>query len=129
MDKPGRGDVVGFISEMLKTAAAGDYDKLKSFYVDDAKLWLNTTRTWRTLQEHFQLSSGMRSKLTDARYDDARITPFDDGCVAQFQFRAKRSDGTKIDLPVCIVIRMHNGKIVQREEYFDSAGLAAAPAN
>jgi ketosteroid isomerase-like protein len=116
-------NVVEFISDMLKTAAAGDYDKLTNFYTDDARLWLNTTRTWRTVQEHFRLSSGMRSKLTDARYDDPRITPFDDGCVAQFQFRAMRPDGSAIDLPVCIVIRMRNGKICQREEYFDSTGL------
>lgn len=112
-----------FATAMLTAAEAGDFERLRDFYTPDAKLWFNTTDAWKTLEEHFGSAGGMRSKLKNMRYAQARIIPFENGYIQQFRAQATTEDGATLDMPVCIVIRMRDGKIHEREEYYDSAAL------
>jgi ketosteroid isomerase-like protein len=108
---------------VLKTAEAGDYPTLRDFYAPDAKLWMNTTQQWKTLDQHLSSAAGQRSKWKKMRYAESRVTPFDDGYVQQFRAQAVAHNGKRLDLPVCMVIRLQGQKIVQREEYLDGAAL------
>lgn len=116
-------EIIDFAQSMLEAAEVGDYEKLRDFYTPDAKLWFNSSDVWKTLDEHFASVGGFRDKLQNMRYAEARITPFGDGYVQQFRARANTADGTPLDMPVCIVARLRDGKILTREEYYDSAAL------
>lgn len=119
-------EIIGFAEAMLNAAQAGDHTQIRKYYAPDARLWLNTTQQWKSLDEHFSSISGFRSQIRNMKYNEARITPFEDGYVQQFRAQADTPTGDKIDIQACLIIRLQNGKIIQREEYFDSAAMTAA---
>ncbi len=111
--------------KMMRAAEAGDMDLVRQCYTDDATLWTNTTRKTLTIDEHITMIRGMRGRATNIQYLNIRITPFADGFVMQHLVLGDLPDGKKLDIEVCFILKVRDGKIAQREEYIDS--LAQAP--
>ena len=116
-------EIVKFASELAKFAEAGDFDNLCKYYSPEARLWVNTSQTWSSLDEHLASAMEVRKQLRGLRYLDMRIQPFENGYVQQCRTLADLADGRRFDLPVCIIFRLRDGKIIEREEYVDSAGV------
>jgi ketosteroid isomerase-like protein len=118
-------EILALARTAIEAGQASDYETLRSLYAPDAKLWANTSQEWKTLDQHFGTAGSQRSTLQNIRYAEPRISIFEDGYVQQFRFQATTPDGGQVDIAACQVVRIRDGKIVQREEYMDSAPLKA----
>lgn len=58
------------------------------------------------------------------RYEDAVRSATAAGFVEEHLLRGTLPDGTTINLALCVVADMHDGKITELREYFDSASAA-----
>ncbi len=59
------------------------------------------------------------------RYEDAVRSETSSGFVEEHRVRGTLPDGTELDLAVCVVADVRNGKVSHLREYVD--GVAAAP--
>jgi len=57
-------------------------------------------------------------------YGDIRRSETADGFVQQHVLRLTRQDGTRVELPGCIIATCADGKITRIDEYLDSAQVA-----
>lgn len=114
--------------KLMRAAQAGDIGTLRECYTPDAKLWLNSRDAALSLDEHIKTVDAIRGRIHDLHYENIRVMPFDGGGGYVQQHRAvfTLSEGRKMEVAGCFICRVRGGKIERRDEYIDSAGLAAA---
>jgi ketosteroid isomerase-like protein len=109
---------------MMQAAGERDLEALRSCYTDDATLWFNFSGETVSAVTHLNTVGALQAKISNLRYEDIRVIPFDGGYVQQHSVRGDLSDGTKLDIAACFIVHMRDGLIVHREEYIDSAATA-----
>ena len=67
-------------------------------------------------------------KLPDRHYRVIRREALKDGFLQQHVLEATLPDGTKWNLPACLVVKTRDGLIVRLDEYLDSAATAPLAA-
>jgi ketosteroid isomerase-like protein len=102
----------------------GDYAAIESLWADDVKVWHtgdgcdnDRARALKVIRWFIRNTTKRSYEILDRRF-------FDGGFVQQHVLRAHRSDGTSIEMRVCIVIRVDDGLITRIDEYFDPADMA-----
>jgi limonene-1,2-epoxide hydrolase len=75
---------------------------------------------------HFAVA--VQNAAPDFRYEEVIRSATDTGFVEEHRVRGTFNDGSEIDLTVCIVGEVEDGKITLLREYFDPAGAAALAA-
>ncbi len=110
--------------KMMHAAEAGDLELVRECYTDDATLWTNSTGKTLSIDDHIKMVKGMRGKVTNLRYPDIKVIPFAGGYVQQHRVLGDLPDGKKLDIPVCFVAQVRDGKIAHRDEYLDSGAQA-----
>jgi hypothetical protein len=66
----------------------------------------------------------MLGRVSQIRYLDIRVNPFDGGFVQQHRVLGDLPNGATLDIAACFVVKVKDGKIAHREEYIDSAAQA-----
>ena len=75
---------------------------------------------------HFALA--VKKAAPDFRYEDAVRSATATGFVEEHRVRATFGGGAQLDLMVCVVADIDDGKITALREYFDTAAAAALGA-
>lgn len=73
-------------------------------------------------------ASAVKNAAPDFRYEEAVRSATETGFVEEHRVRGTFTNGGEIDLTVCIVGEVEDGKITVLREYFDPAGAAAIAA-
>lgn len=110
------------IAERLFAAIeAGDLDAVRDLYAPDAVIWHNTDEAEQTVEQNLRVLGWVVDHLADRRYEEVRRSPTPTGFVQQHVLRCTRGDGTRVEVPACLVVTCAGGRIVRLEEYLDSA--------
>jgi len=103
---------------------AGDLDAVRSLYAPDAVIWHNTDGSEQTPDENLRVLRWVVEHLADRRYEEVRRSPTPTGFVQQHVLRCTREDGTRVEIPACIVVTCAEGRITRLAEYLDSGHVA-----
>ncbi len=103
---------------------AGDVDTVRASYTDDCPIWHNTDSIEQTPDDNANTLRGMTQRISERNYSDRRLETFPGGFVQQHVLKGVRKDGSRVEMPVCIVCRVRDGKISRLDEYFDSVHVA-----
>ena len=69
-------------------------------------------------------SGAVKGKVPDFRYEDIVCAATDTGFVEEHTVRGTLPDGEQLDLRLCVIGEIEDGKITELREYLDSAGAA-----
>ena len=103
---------------------AGDLDTVRALYAPDAVIWHNTDGTEQTVEQNLRVLRWVVDHLADRRYKEVRRSTTPTGFVQQHVLRCTRRDGTRVEVPACLVVTCAAGRITRLEEYLDSAHVA-----
>ncbi|MCW2561171.1 MAG: ketosteroid isomerase [Mycobacterium sp.] len=103
----------------------GEYETVDGMWADDVTVWHtgdsqdnDRVRALKVIRWFLDNTGRRTYEILDRQY-------FDGGFVQQHVLRACRSDGTSIQMRVCIVIKVDGeGRITRVDEYFDPADMA-----
>jgi ketosteroid isomerase-like protein len=103
----------------------GDYGAVEKLWTDDVLVWHSgdpadneRIRALKVIRWFMNVTVARSYEILDRQF-------FDGGFVQQHVLRASRSDGTAIEMRVCIVIKVNDGGLITRiDEYFDPADMA-----
>ena len=107
----------------------GDEERVRSLCAPDLQAEQNGRPM--DLETLLQFSRAVQAVVTDFRYEDAKRSATDTGFVEEHSVRGVLPDGSTLDLAVCVVADVRDGKVCNLREYLDgaaAAGLAAALA-
>jgi ketosteroid isomerase-like protein len=77
-----------------------------------------------TLEPLIEFALAVYQVVKDFRYEDAVRSETDRGFVEEHSVRGTLPDGSELDLAVCVVADVRDGKVSNVREYFDSASAA-----
>ena len=111
---------------MFGAIERGDYEAVNDLWADDVTVWHSgderdndRVRALKVIQWFINITDTRSYEILDRQF-------FDNGFVQQHILRAHRSDGTSIEMRVCIVIKLGSGGLITRiDEYFDPKEMAA----
>jgi len=113
------------IAERIFTAIEeGDVDAVRDIYASEAVIWHNFDQVEQDVEENLQVLRSMVATFKERSYGDIRRSETADGFVQQHVLRLTRQDGTRVELPGCIIATCADGKITRIDEYLDSAQVA-----
>jgi ketosteroid isomerase-like protein len=103
----------------------GEYQAVEGMWADDVTVWHtgdpkdnDRVRALKVIRWFMNVTTTRSYEILDRRF-------FDGGFVQQHVLRAHRSDGTSIEMRVCIVIKVDpTGLITRIDEYFDPTDMA-----
>lgn len=117
------------IARQLFAALAGqDEAAVRRLCAPDMRVRQNNDRPM-SLDRLLRFNAAVGRVVKDFRYEDAVRSATDTGFVEEHAVRGTLPDGTALELAVCVVATVKDGKVTDVREYLDSAaaaGLAAA---
>jgi ketosteroid isomerase-like protein len=108
----------------LAAAAARDILKMAKLYSEDAIIWHNSDGLEMTVQAHLESFYKNTASLRNLRYVDKRLRIFDGGFVHQYRALGNIADQS-LDMPICAVCEVTEGRISRLDEYYDTGALKA----
>jgi len=120
-------DVRAVVAEKLFGAIQhGNYAAVEELWADDVTVWHSgderdndRVRALKVIKWFIGTTDTRGYEILDRQF-------FENGFVQQHILRAGRSDGTSIEMRVCIVIKLGSrGLITRIDEYFDPKEMAA----
>jgi ketosteroid isomerase-like protein len=103
---------------------AGDIDAVRDMYSYDAVIWHNYDGVEQSAEQNLRVLQWVVENLSQRNYEDVRRIPTPTGFVQQHVLRFTRADGTRQEIPACMVATCADGKITRIDEYLDSAHVA-----
>jgi ketosteroid isomerase-like protein len=117
------------VAEQLFAAIEnGDVGTVRDLYSPDAVIWHNTDSREQSADQNLATLMWVVENLAERRYEDVRRSVTDRGFVQQHMMRWTKADGTRAELPACIVATCADGLITRIDEYLDSAHVARITA-
>jgi len=104
----------------------GDVEGVRGVYDPDARVWHNYDEVEQSVEENLGVLAWVIRTLADRSYDEVRRQPTTTGFVQQHVLRFTRGDGTRQEVPACLVVACDHeaGTITRIDEYIDSAHVA-----
>ena len=112
-------------TELLAAITTTDVDALRKLYAEDVVIWHNFDQVEQTLEENLKVMFWMGKRLSGMEYGDIHRQPTPTGYVQQHILRGTAPDGTKLEMPACLVVTIEGERITRLDEYLDPAGAAA----
>ena len=113
---------------LFEALAAGDDARVRTLCTPDMQAIQNRNPPMN-LDALLQFSSAVHGVVENFRYEEAVRSATATGFVEEHSVRGELPDGKSLDLRVCVVADVRDGKICSLREYLDTAaarGLAAA---
>ena len=117
-------DAVELARALFAALAQQDDERVRSLCLPDLRASQNNARPM-TLDTLLAFNRAVRAVVTDLRYEDAVRSATHTGFVEEHAVRGTLPDGRALDLAVCVVADVRDGKVAALREYVDTA--AAAP--
>jgi ketosteroid isomerase-like protein len=99
--------------------------ELAELYSSDATIWINTQGATRSIRDHLATIGQQRANIRNPRWTKIRINTFPGGYVQQWCVQSEGSEGNGREMEFCMICHVRDSKIYHREDYYDSAQLAA----
>jgi ketosteroid isomerase-like protein len=116
------GESMGRLADRFVAAIeAADGAALDALYTTDAVIWRNYDRLEQPRNANIAGIAAFPTLFKSFRYTRIRRQFFDGGLVQQHVCSGVKLDGTRFEVPVCMVIAVRDGRIARIDEYFDSA--------
>jgi ketosteroid isomerase-like protein len=112
-------------TELLAAITTTDVEALQRIYAPDVVIWHNFDQVEQTLEENLKVMFWMGKRLSGMEYGDIHRQPTPTGYVQQHILRGTAPDGTKLEMPACLVVTIEGERITRLDEYLDPAGAAA----
>ena len=112
-------------TELLAAITTTDVEALRRIYSPDVVIWHNFDQVEQTLEENLKVMFWMGKRLSGMEYGDIHRQPTPTGYVQQHILRGTAPDGTKLEMPACLVVTIKGERITRLDEYLDPAGAAA----
>jgi ketosteroid isomerase-like protein len=112
----------------LGAIESGDAAAVRACYAPDAVIWHNNDDVEQNVDKNMRTLDWFMRKLPDRHYRVIRREALKDGFLQQHVLEATLPDGTKWNLPACLVVKTRDGLIVRLDEYLDSAATAPLAA-
>jgi ketosteroid isomerase-like protein len=111
---------------LVGSIMSGDIATLRErVYHPDVVIWHNFDQVEQGLEDNMKVMAWMAKRLDAMSYDEIRRQVTPTGYVQQHVLRGTAADGTKIEVPACLVVTITDGKISRLDEYLDTAQVAA----
>ena len=113
-------------TRLFAAIEAGDVEAVRAVYDPAAVVWHGNDGVEQTVAQNIRTLSWVIDNLADRRYEEVRRQPTPTGFVQQHVLRFTRGDGTRQEIPACLVVAcdLDAGTITRIDEYLDSAHLA-----
>lgn len=112
-------DDVAIVHALFDALDAGDYERFKTFFTDDAVIWHNWDLVDTPIEATATALAGLKSQVKDPKYEDRRYEAVPGGVIAQHVLRVTAPDGKRAEMHAMMRIYTQNGKVRRVEEYFD----------
>jgi len=113
------------LDQTFAAAEAGDWDRFRSMFADDAILRQNVGSE-QTIDQAMKTLPLFTSDGTTLRYENVRRVHGESSITEMHDTVFTKPDGQRISLDICVVAQFNtDGKIVRIDEYLDSAAAAA----
>lgn len=116
------------IDHAFSALASGDLDGARACFTADALVWHGFDGVARDVDATMQDWAGLVAAFEERFITDVRRQPTPDGFVQQHLFVMRPNGGARRAWPVCIVVRVVDGRIARLDEYIDRAGSFAPTA-
>jgi ketosteroid isomerase-like protein len=103
--------------------AARDFAAMERIYAPDAIIWHNTDRHTVSVADHLASYARNTAAIARIEYGDIRLSVFEGGFLQQHVISARLHDGRSFEIACCVVARVRGDRILQLEEYLDSAAF------
>ena len=108
---------------MFDAFQAGDIEAARALLADDFAGAQNGGPTM-SKQALLGFVRAVKAKVPDFRYEDIVCTATAEGFVEEHTVRGTLPGGDQINLRLCVVATVEDGKVASLREYLDSAGAA-----
>ncbi|MFT4767856.1 MAG: ketosteroid isomerase-like protein [Glaciecola sp.] len=98
----------------------GDEDRVRSLCAPEIKAWQNNNPPM-DLDTLLGFSHAVLEVVKDFRYEEVRRSATATGFVEEHRVRGTLPDYSKLDLAVCVVADIRDGKIYSLREYLDTS--------
>ena len=112
-------------TELLAAITTTDVEALQRIYAPDVVIWHNFDQVEQTLEENLKVMFWMGKRLSGMEYGDIHRQPTPTGYVQQHILRGTAPDGTKVEMPACLIVTIEGERITRLDEYLDPAAAAA----
>lgn len=103
----------------------GDVDAVAALYADGAVIWHNFDGVEQSRDENLVVLNWMTLNVEGLRYEDIQRHAIEGGFVQQHVLRGTTNSGAALNVPSCLIVRVHEGRITRIDEYLDTAHLLA----
>ena len=98
-----------------------DVDAIRAIYAPDARIWHNFSGKEQPVEVNIKTLLWVHRVLQDVEYDVQQRHEIPGGFVQQHILRGRLPSGEAFAMPACVLCRVADGRIVELEEYIDSA--------
>ncbi len=113
---------------LFRAFATGDEARIRELCHSDVRVQQNNNPPV-DLDTIIGFSKAVNAIVTDFRYEEARRSETAEGFLEEHHVRGTLPDGSSLDLNVCVVADLRDGRISDLREYLDmsaATGLVAA---
>lgn len=105
---------------------AGDVEAVRQLYAPDAVVWHSHDGIEEDVAQNLRVLGWVVANLAERSYEEVRRQATAIGFVQQHVLRFSRGDGTRQEIPACLVVAcdFEAGTITRIDEYLDSAHLS-----
>src|SRR6476469_13813 len=100
-------------TELLAAITTTDVEALQRIYAPDVVIWHNFDQVEQTLEENLKVMFWMGKRLSGMEYGDIHRQPTPTGYVQQHILRGTAPDGTKLQMPACLVVTIKGERITR----------------
>jgi ketosteroid isomerase-like protein len=108
----------------LAATEARDVAALGTLLDPDGSFWNNVIGKPMTTAQVLEVARLEAERVDEYAFHDVRVTSTPDGFVAQFTAVGATKNGDSFQVPVCLVMRANDDRIVAIDEYVDSQQAA-----
>ena len=109
---------------LFEALAANDDNTVRTLCAPDLRVRQNDGAPMN-LDALLRFNAAVHSVVKEFRYEDAVRSATATGFVEEHAVRGALPDGTALDLAVCVVGDIKNGKVAEVREYLDTSAAAA----
>ena len=109
---------------LMAAIQSGDVAAVDALYADDMIGWRSFDRKELGKRSMLRVIEYLVKHVRDLHYEAIRLEPTPSGYVQQHVLHATAPDGTRVEAPACLVVRVEGGQISRLEEYLDSVAIA-----
>ncbi len=122
-DSEAHREIDALANRFFKAIERADIDAVAQVYAPEVEYWVNVRDQSRGLDTVLELVERFSTKVRNLHYEVESRDFFPGGFVQRCRITGKTASGEAMNIPLCLVIYVENGRIVRLYEYLDSASI------